>query len=259
MDSRLGYAILASCLLHGVMIAVWPRIKLPQMAERPYLTSVKLIEEHLPLQASDGQPKDMPPHQAPEEIFNLGKMVTDRVIEGIGTRSWEQYDVSIPDIRLPKQTPVPDEEEYAMIWSEEFPHFTAESVGTYPLPQGGKGHKEIFIDSGGLESPLLKEFPEEESIQQTPEITWEGTPRTWIAKPDQPPTYQGEEEGLVKLRFWVDEQGDVVNAIPIQKLSVELEEKALAYIFAWRFEPSPKISLQEGIIQIKFRLIKPDR
>ena len=258
MDSRLGYAILASCLLHGVMIAVWPRIKLPPMPERPYLTSVKLIEESVPLHASEGQPKDMSPRQAPEEIFNLGKKITDRVFEGIGTRSWEEYDLSIPDIRLPKQTPVPHEEEYAMIWAEEIPHISAENMGTYSLPLEEKGHKAFFFDSGRLEPPLLEEFPEEELIQQIPEITWEGTPRKWIAKPDQPPTYQGEEEGMVKLRFWVDAQGAVVNAIPVQKLSVELEEKALAYIFAWRFEPSPTISLQEGIIQIKFRLNKPD-
>jgi len=259
MDTRLGYAILASFLLHGMMIAVWPRMKPPQIVESVSLTGVSLIEGHPSLKPDDLQQKDVPSHPKKQEISNLGKRVTDQVMDGLGTRSWEKHKLSIPDIRLPKQAPAPDSEEYALIWAEEFPRFSVASVGADMAPIGMKGHKQIFSDSGLSETLLLEEFPEEKPIQQTPEITWKGTPRTWITKPDRPPSYQGEEEGLVKLRFWVNEKGDVVNAIPIQKLSVELEEKALAYIFAWRFEPSSNTSLQEGTIQITFRLDKQDR
>jgi TonB family protein len=111
------------------------------------------------------------------------------------------------------------------------------------------------LNDSDISDPFfLDEFPEERPSQEIPDIVWKGTPRTWITKPEQPPTYQGDEEGLVKLRFWVNKNGEVVNAIPVQKLSVELEEKALAYIFSWRFEPSVNIPLQEGIIRINFKL-----
>jgi len=266
MDARLNYAILVSLFLHGLIIALWPRMMPPKIAEPLPIVGVSLIEDLQPMDLDKGITaggENGPPSEMPlpsDEILNLGKMTTDRVIDGLGPRPWEQKpfsDPHAPKIQLPKQTLVPGDEEYAMIWPEEFTEPVRMDGDKYPIPHGIKGHKGIpgtGMETDLPESFLIEEFPEEKSSQQIPDITWKGTPRGWISKPEQPPTYQGNEEGLVMVRFSVNGMGEVVNAIPIQKLSVALEEKALAYIFSWRFETSPDLSLQEGIIHINFRL-----
>jgi TonB family protein len=207
---------------------------------------------------SDSNPPET--GKSSDEIHEAGKMITDRIIKDLGHGRWEnipKHDIPIPQIRLPKQTIMPGEDEYAMVWPEEFTESTNIDTQTFLHPQGEIRHKDTLtglVNADISGSLLLDEFPEERPSQQIPDIIWKGTPRTWITKPEEPPTYQGDEEGLVKLRFWVNKNGEVVNAIPVQKLSVELEEKALTYIFSWRFEPSMNISLQEGIIRINFKL-----
>jgi len=266
MDLRLDLAILVSLFLHGLIIILWPRMRPPRIAEPSPIIGVALIEDFQSMNLDNGiimGGKEGPSSDTPQpsdEVLNLGKMTTDRVMEGLGPRPWEQKSISdfhVPEIALPKQTPKPGDEEYAMIWPEEFAEPVGTDVKEYPIPYGIQGHKGItgtVMEKDWSEPFLLEEFPEEKPSQQIPDITWKGTPRRWISKPEQPPSYQGDEEGLVMVRFWVNGMGEVVKAIPDQKLSVALEEKALAYIFSWRFETSQDLSLQEGIIRINFRL-----
>ncbi len=266
MDKNFIYAILASSLIHGMVILLWPRMTQPKIEEFGNITGLVPIEYltsfDLNTGADRGKDDSNPPEREkdPDDILKAGEMITDRIIEGRGNRSLENisgHDLSIPHVRLPKQAIMPAEDEYATLWPEEFTESTQKDTQAFLHPESEIKHKDIFTDLSNADissSLMLDEFPEEMPSQQSPDIIWEGTPRTWVTKPEKPPTYRGDEEGLVKLRFWVNKNGEVVNAIPIQKLSVELEEKALAYIFSWRFEPSMNIPLQEGIIRINFRL-----
>ncbi|MGA1842962.1 MAG: energy transducer TonB [bacterium] len=269
MRFRLVYAIAISVLLHALVIGTWPRMQPPQ-AQRPLrLARVTLIEEYPP---GTAQALDTPlqggvttPDPAPvsSDVLDTGRVVTERVIEAMGPRHWERGTdrYTLPVITIPKRPVLPDEQEYAAVWPEEFAE--AEPAGRPPsmiprMDRGDKGTPPRAVDALTGETPLSDAFPEEEAPSSPSDITWEGPPRKWISKPQDLPSYQGEEEGLVKIRFWVDEKGIVVKAIPVQKLSVELEEKALHYIFSWRFEPSPGVSLQEGIIRINFKLLTPE-
>lgn len=271
MDKRFIYAILASFLIHGIVIILLPRMPQPQIKEFGLIAGVIPIEflssSDLDTKADTGKSGSSPPERekSSDDINKVGKMITDRIIKDLGHRGWENIhreDLHFPQIRLPKHTIMPGEDEYAMVWPEEFIESTQIDTQTFLHAQGEIRHKDTLIGLNNSDisgSLMLDEFQEEMPSQQIPDIIWKGTPRTWITKPEQPPTYQGDEEGLVKLRFWVNKNGEVVNAIPIQKLSVELEEKALAYIFSWRFEPSENIPLQEGIIRINFKLDQHER
>ena len=266
MDRRLVYAILASFLIHGIVIFIWPRIPEPHFRESGYIEGVIPIEylssfdfdTKTDTGKADSNPSET--EKGSNGVQGTGKMITERILRDLEHSRWEgmpEQDNPVPDIRLPKHTIIPREDEYTMVWPEEFTESTQIDEQTFLNPQGETRHKDTLSglnDSDISDSFFPDEFPEEKPSPQIPDITWKGSPRTWLTKPEKPPTYQGDEEGLVKLRFWVDEKGQVVNAIPVQKLSVELEEKALAYIFSWRFEPSVNIPLQEGIIQINFKL-----
>ncbi|MGA1796877.1 MAG: energy transducer TonB [bacterium] len=269
MRLRLVYAIAVSVLLHAFIITMWPRMQPPQVQGPLRLARVTLIEEYPPgvAQALDTPTQGGVPTPEPgpvsSDVLDAGRVVTERVIDAMGPRHWEQRTdrYPLPAITIPKRTFLPDEQEYAAVWPEEFAG--AEPAGRAPsmiprMDRGDKGAPPRAVDSLTGEAPLSDAFPEEEAPSSPSDITWEGPPRQWISKPQDLPSYQGEEEGLVKIRFWVDEKGIVVKAIPVQKLSAALEEKALHYIFSWRFEPSPEVSLQEGIIRINFKLLTPE-
>lgn len=269
MDRRLGYAILASFVLHGLIVALWPRMRLPQTLKSVPFAMVHLIEETSSIGSTEKKEegiesrlnKNLPTANKEKSANPVqeGKVIADHIIEALGPGGWDEsgYDIPISDIRLPKQIVRPESIGDVQVWPEELTQPGGMDTGTPLPPNSEKGNRGLHI--ARVKLPVFKEeFPEEVITQQVPDITWKGKPRNWVVKPDETPTYRGDEEGLVILRFWVDEHGEVINAIPIQKLSAKLEEKALAYIFSWRFEPSPEMDIQEGIIRINFRLGQPE-
>jgi len=269
MRCRLCYAVMLSLLLHGFVITMCPKMRLPQVQEQPRFAQVILIEEY---PSGAAQAWDTPqqggvatPDTAPvsADVLDAGRGVTERIIDAMGPRHWERgHDQRLlPFISVPRRPVLPDEEVYATVWPEEFastePAIRAPSL-INRMAGGDKGIPPLAGNALTGGAPLLDTFPDEEPSSSPPDIAWEGPPRKWITRPQAPPSYQGEEEGLVKIRFWVNEKGIVVKAIPVQKLSAELEEKALHYIFSWQFEPSPEVPLQEGIIRINFKLLTPE-
>ena len=86
------------------------------------------------------------------------------------------------------------------------------------------------------------------------DITWSGLPRQPLHKPPAP-EYGSKFEGEVKLKFWVDPQGNVTNAVVLRRLDAQLERLAIDYIKRWRFEPlkGRGRELQWGTISIRFR------
>ncbi len=272
-DKRFIYALLASFFLHSIILLLWPRIRLPDDFAKPAtLVRVNLIEEHSESDIKTDQIEHKSPAADMEKkisdnalIINEGGEIIKDIIKNLPSREPEEVIVNVPAATFSKESIQPEEEEYVKVWPEELTGGARIDTGKLPAPKGAKGSKEISIpaDFTGGNAPLFhEEFPEEraESYQQPQqEITWEGKPRKWIKKPDTSPTYSGDEEGLVKLRFWVDERGEVINAIPVQKLSPELEDMAMNYIFSWRFESLPGAEPQEGIIRINFKLERPGR
>ncbi|GAH49370.1 unnamed protein product, partial [marine sediment metagenome] len=123
-----------------------------------------------------------------------------------------------------------------------------------------------------LPSPVPEEleFDLEESMEEVPEkdvpptnadIKWSGTPRRILYKPDHPPRYpdgyRGQVKGRIRLKFWVDSQGEVVRVVTMQKLDPRLDAVATGYLRQYRFEPVSKQrrhELQWGIIPFSFRL-----
>ncbi len=92
------------------------------------------------------------------------------------------------------------------------------------------------------------------------EISWAGLPRRYLYRPPNP-SYSSRIEGEVKLKFWVDPQGNVTNAIVLKRLDAKLERLAIDYVKGWRFEPlkGRERELQWGTISIKFRWSEADK
>lgn len=112
-----------------------------------------------------------------------------------------------------------------------------------------------------VEQPITPIFPQPGvgDTESTPkptsdEITWSGSPRRYLYKPPDP-SYSSKFEGEVKLKFWVDPQGNVTNAVVLRRLDAQLERLAIDYIKRWRFETlrGRWQELQWGTISIRFR------
>jgi TonB family protein len=102
----------------------------------------------------------------------------------------------------------------------------------------------------------IAEQPKPSSQPTAAEISWSGPPRRYLYKPADP-SYSSRKrlEGEVRLKFWVDPQGNVTNVVVLRKLDAQLERLAIDYMKRWRFEPlkEEKRQLQWGTINIKFR------
>ncbi|MBN2373929.1 energy transducer TonB [bacterium] len=265
---RLCYAVLISLAVHVIVIALWPRINPLQIIDIPPVLSVNLYEDPLLIESENKGPdtesrtgdfSTVDRSWISGNAIQTGKVVTDNIIEKreTGLRDRPDYIKTLHTVNLPKQSVMFDSMELESIWPEEFTGPWPEDIVPYQAPKAAKAYKapSKAADLGGINAPLSEEeFPEEKHQSTTPDITWKGEPRKWVRRPESIPLYHGDEEGIVKLRFWVNEHGEVINAIPVQKLSAGLEEKALAYIYSWRFERSTGRESQEGIIRIYFRL-----
>ena len=117
------------------------------------------------------------------------------------------------------------------------------------------------------EADFDQESPEEKNSQTgspslTSDIEWQGKPRRIVKMPDHPPRYpegyQGQTQGRIRLKFWVDDQGYVIRVIPMQKLDPRLDAVATDYLRQYRFEPTMSAAkgagLEWGIIPFTFYL-----
>lgn len=267
LDKKFLFACLLSMILHGGVVFLCPGMEVKDVNRKLNVVSVSLIEEP-PIPPVFDKAEDTPlpdeiDGRISDDILKEGLEITNNLFDKI-LREGPDKVITLPDIpsiTRPKQSFQPDDTEYVKVWQEELPITTPKGIKPAPAPAGAGMLKGTSVPPqyAGIEAPLFKdEFYEEGQIPQpeaqTEDITWEGKPRQWIKRPENVPTYSGDTEGIVKVKFWVDKQGEVVNAIPVKKLSPGLEKKALDYIFEWRFEPMPEGNLQEGVISITFTL-----
>lgn len=143
----------------------------------------------------------------------------------------------------------------------------AQEVSPAPKPVEAMVKREDDVPSP---VPEELEFDPEEPMEKADakdvppmnaDIKWSGTPRRILYKPDNPPRYpegyRGQVQGRIRLKFWVDSQGEVVRAVPMQKLDPRLDAVATDYLRQYKFEPVSKdrrYELQWGIIPFSFRL-----
>jgi len=264
IDRRLILFLFASLVTHIVVIILCPGLT-PLSDNMPVpLAHVTLIDEGIErpgTKIDDRRNKKLPQEAktGSDDALKEGGAITRGIAENLSASPVIKDSIPVPPVELPKQVFTPDTREYVKVWPEELSETAKMEIGKFPIPQGTKGDRRAYIPANttGAMPPLFKDdFPGEIPSQPEllPDITWKGEPRKWTRKPDKTPTYSGEVEGLVKIRFWVNTAGEVTDAIPVQKLSPELEQKALDYIFSWRFETVTGSGLQEGEIRINFEL-----
>ncbi|MFQ5647396.1 MAG: energy transducer TonB [bacterium] len=95
----------------------------------------------------------------------------------------------------------------------------------------------------------------ESKVSSDPRISWgKGEVREYLYRPD-PPEYYSRVEGDIKIKFWVDRNGNVTQALPLMRLDGELEQISIDFIKKWRFTSlkQDRNGLQWGIITLKFQ------
>lgn len=281
MNWKLVYAILASVLIHCFTIIIYPHINPTVLPIEEYVTMVKLIGE-IPTYDVESDYKSKLENLVKEISMNMQgqreKSLFDKMqnttplIKLPQKKNLEQNPKDILPMDIPYSRPDPEFKNNNQIsgekdfidknaFKDDRSRFDSllegEVIKSNPtaLPydlkiEHSKGEKKLsFIK----EKFVIEDLQEEEKIMDS-KIEWEGTPRALLYSPEFKTSYQGDIEGKIQFRFWVDKSGTVIKAAPLKKLSPKLEEEALNYIVYNRFEASDKYEIQEGIITINFML-----
>jgi TonB family protein len=279
-NKRLYNSTIISLLVHALLIYLIPKITLSKPEEKiGSYTSVQLIHTSSRPPAKKEvtpAPKEAPPPpkkeskvEPPRPEPKMDPVVRDQM-KTVG-------DLPIPSFELPWSQP--DEVSAstgpeAELKDDAVDRLEDEIMDQQAQPSPVPEPAEIMAkreDDVPAPVPDELEFDPEEPIEEADEnkdvppmnadIKWSGTPRNILYKPDKPPRYpegyRDQTQGGVKLKFWVDRQGEVVRAVPIRKLDPRLDAVATDYLRQYRFEPVSKDrrnELQWGTILFHFSL-----
>ena len=218
MSLSLLYSLLASLLLHALLLAFGPDVRPPDAPPPESLTEVELVRRAVPLPGPPrlNLPKPVPPP---------GQMAVRPIPPG----------EVVEDIFQAAQKPDPSKP------SGE----RRASAG--PAQEAARLEEEL-----ARLLPLL-ERPE----PARPPIRGPAASRRILFQPPPPQVEElGEAEDIV-LRFWVLPDGTVGRVIPIRKGSARLEGIAATHLKRWRFSPIPPHEAPReewGVIAFRFRM-----
>ena len=278
MSRKLGYAIIASLLIHCLTIAIFPHLKPHAPPIEESVTKIKLIGT-IPSYAIESDYISKLKNLAKETSMNMQGKRENALFNKIKNaapliklppkKHLTQNPKDILPMDIPYRRPDHDMKENTQIGdgiknikvSNDRLRFDSLLQG-----EGSKSKSAVLPFDTKIEQikrkkklsfigdkNIIEDLPDEEKISDL-KIEWEGTPRALLYSPEVKASYQGEIEGKIQLRFWVDKSGYVIKAVSLKKLSPKLEETALNYIVYNRFEASDKYEIQEGIITINFML-----
>jgi len=229
----LFWAALLSLVIHLVLLKWLPGISPPKPEAPPYL-EVELIPP---------KPKSKPP-AAPAPPASPQKTKTIKLSplpKGLfsppGADLKETH--PLPAVGLP-ETKLPEKPLFLPL----------ESLQPAPLED---------VLKGAAKAPTPAPAPPQPAVASRPgsplDIRWLGRPRKLVYQPP-PPSYTSKVEGEVEVRFWVDGQGNVTNAVVSKKLDAKLELLAIDYLKRCRFEPLSikDKQLDEGLARFIFKL-----
>ncbi len=174
----------------------------------------------------------------------------------------KMLEIEEPTIYVPKEQKLISTQDVSEEQKKEI--FVPKSQTSYDQSQTGIGttrKKETFINERvgvGTEPGAGIESENVGKDVVSFEIEWEGKIRDIISsvRPTYPPGVQ--EEGNVKIEFWVDPKGNVKPSMSVViKLNIQLENAAMTALRRWRFKPlagGQEQVDQRAIITLKFLL-----
>jgi TonB family protein len=229
-----GVSILISAIIHLLIILIMPGFDASRfVVAKPYievslLSPPKLVKQYAPSTAP------------PKQKVKTGKWEA-LAPQLPGMSQYPQARLYRPSVDLPAS--VAKKQELLNLVPEQ-----AFSVDDLNMPP--QTRRPSIQDNAQLNTGI----PEGAVQSTSAEITWSGLPRRYSYKPKEP-VYSSRIEGKVKLKFWVDPQGNVANVTVLRKLDADLEQLAIDYMKRWRFEAlkgKEKQELQWGTIDISF-------
>lgn len=273
MTLSLLYSLLASLLLHALLLAFGPDVG-PLEAQPPEnLTEVELVRRAVPLPEAL-QLKPLPPVPLPDPL-DLGRLLAqERSAGGLPDPALEARLSVRPPGEVPRSRPQPGPPKLNL----PSPASAPERLALRPVPPG-EVLEEVFQAAGrpgpsgaGGRPPAAApgDSPariEEELARLVPLLDRQEPARPPIRGPaasrrilfqPPPPQVEGLEEAEdIVLRFWVLPDGTVGRVLPIRKGSARLEGIAATHLKRWRFSPMPPHEPPReewGIIAFRFRM-----
>ncbi|MEW6378316.1 MAG: energy transducer TonB [bacterium] len=276
MENRsLPTFIAVSLLMHALLIYLIPKFRPISPEERiggSPCTQVHLIQTALsPVQKKKARPQaqgDVPAPEIDPKLLERMKAVRDVQMPSFAPPPRPQRKESPP---LPHADKTLEDEVIDQTLADEMASQPKQLPAAAPQPPP-KPVEDAVKKEESLPKPVPEEvdFGDEEAAEEvaketlfssaSADIEWSGKPRRILYKPPYPPRYpegyQGQTQGRIRLKFWVDSQGSVVRVVPMQKLDPRLDVVATEYLRKYRFEPVSKGrgDLEWGIIPFSFRL-----
>ena len=251
----LAAAVAGSVVIHLVLVVVVPglRVKLPVHRER-------LVEVELSRTPLETEPEPLPRPVAAQPIAS-------EALESLGGALAEQVlaepaaSPAMEPIRLPaRSVSIPEPDRIAWTRSLEvepspLPAAPVVKRGAAPGPDAGEARR--------VADRLLQEISATPVVPEADRETMRrleiegpvGVDRKVLSEP-RPPRIPIRNPATVSIKFYVSPRGEVVRAFPVQRGDPELDQAALAYIKAFRFNPLPTGEEVEqwGTIRVRFRL-----
>lgn len=284
--SLLVPALLLSAVLHGVLVAFAPGMRLPDLiAPEEELVQLEVQErEAPPFKEPEPEPEPKPePIKQPEPLPEP-----------------EQTQDSAPEPEPMPEPPALDEAQLAGALASELgekpsrapaPVWVPEvksgsyttgtiSIGppprsSQPLPQAGQAERVSSTPvaraadmagakkaAAGLRASLgsspakVERTTDNKPLKRAgaPEIGGEvGKKRTVVSHPP-PPSVEIENPVTVQMEFWVSPSGDVIRAQALRTGETELDRAAARYVKGFKFNPlgAGEIGEQRGTIRVRF-------
>lgn len=267
--------IAVSLLMHALLIYLVPKFKPINPQERiggSSCTQVHLIQASIsPVQKKKARPQaqgDVPAPEMDPKLLNRMKAVRDIQMPSFAPPPRPQQKETPP---LPHADKTLEDEVIDQALADEISSQQKRLPAAAPQPPP-KPVEDAARQEESLPRPVPEEldFGDEEAAEEvakeaifssaSADIEWSGKPRRILYRPAYPPRYpegyQGQTQGRIRLKFWVDSQGYVVRVVPMQKLDPRLDVVATNYLRQYRFEPvsKKKGDLEWGIIPFSFRL-----
>lgn len=273
MSLSLLYSLLASLLLHALLLAFGPDVRPPDAPPPESLTEVELVRRAVPLPEAL-QLKPLPPVPLPEPL-DLGRLLRQERSQGLPDPALEAR-LSVrppgevpasqplpgpPRLNLPKPVPPPGQMAVRPIPPGEVVEDIFQAAQK-PDPSKPSGERRASAgpaqEAARLEEELARLLPLLERPEPArPPIRGPAASRRILFQPPPPQVEElGEAEDIV-LRFWVLPDGTVGRVIPIRKGSARLEGIAATHLKRWRFSPIPPHEAPReewGVIAFRFRM-----
>ncbi|PKD43384.1 energy transducer TonB family protein [Rhodohalobacter barkolensis] len=264
-EDRFGLAVTGAIHLVLLIIAILYNINMDH-DNRPAYMEVTLgefrsgtVAEQAEVQEEDVATRPNPAETEPEDP-------DPEITEPVETPQQPEEEIAKP-VELPEQQEEIQSEEVIETPETEVINpenvEVTEEVEEEKVPPEAEEAEEVQegVETSGVEEGTTGEINVDEGTGSDPdrsapyELQWEGFDREPRSEPM--PMNRTNQEATVRVRIFVNPQGNVERIIPLIRMNPELEREVMQTLRSWRFAPLPSSvpqEVQEGVITFRFVL-----